>query len=164
MLIHLLCSFVTNLLLFSILIFFFPVWNGNCKGSEIIFSWYFVIKMIDFFTLNVWPKLECYNSSFKRETGIRLHCYVNKARVLHLLTNNVKKENYHFFDKRALEKQDKRIDWFINNIINKRKQYWLKCISVPHICKQKQFEKIQPLFTKQKIQTLYRLTFKFMKH
>lgn len=79
--------------------------------------------MIDFSTLNVWQKFECYNSSFKRETEIRLHCYVNIARVIYLLTNNVKKENYHFFYKGALEKQDKRIDWFINNIINKRKQY-----------------------------------------
>lgn len=76
--------------------------------------------MIDFSTLNVWQKFECYNSSFKRETEIRLHCYVNIARVLYLLTNNVKKENYHFFYKGALEKQDKRIDWFINNIINKK--------------------------------------------
>lgn len=90
--------------------------------------------MIDFSTLNVWQKFECYNSSFKRETEIRLHCYVNIARVLYLLTNNVKKENYHFFYKGALEKQDKRIDWFINNIINKRKQYLAKVyISTTHM-------------------------------
>lgn len=90
--------------------------------------------MIDFSTLNVWQKFECYNSSFKRETEIRLHCYVNIARVLYLLTNNVKKENYHFFYKGALEKQDKRIDWFINNIIYKRKQYLTKVhISTTHM-------------------------------
>lgn len=60
--------------------------------------------------------------------------YVNIARVLYLLTNNVKKENYHFFYKGALEKQDKRIDWFINNIINKRKQYLTKVhISTTHM-------------------------------
>lgn len=50
------------------------------------------------------------------------------------MTNNVKKENYHFFYKGALEKQDKRIDWFINNIINKRKQYLTKVhISTTHM-------------------------------
>lgn len=120
--------------------------------------------MIDFSTLNVWQKFECYNSSFKRETEIRLHCYVNIARVLYLLTNNVKKENYHFFYKGALENKINGLIglWII--LSTKESNIWLKCISVPHICKQKQFEQIQPLFTKQKIQTLYRLTFKFMKH
>lgn len=36
-------------------------------------------------------------------------CFVNKAQVVYLFTNNVKKKNYHFFYKISYGKQNKRI-------------------------------------------------------
>lgn len=42
-----------------------------------------------FYVCNDWPKFECKKSSYKRDTEVRNHCYVNvnKARVSYLFTN-----------------------------------------------------------------------------
>lgn len=65
--------------------------------------------------LNDSPKFECLNSSYKRCTIVRIHCYIDKAKVY----KQCKVRNYHFFEKMTHGTQDKLIQCIHNNIINK---------------------------------------------
>lgn len=49
-------------------------------------------KKVDLRILNDCSMFECKKSNFKRGTVVRIQCYVNKAQVLDLFTNNVKFE------------------------------------------------------------------------
>lgn len=55
------------------------------------FIFYFeCIKCAFLRILNDWQTLECYKSSYKKDTNVRIHCYVNRTQVVYLFTNNVK--------------------------------------------------------------------------
>lgn len=67
---------------------------------------------------------QSFNVKSQVTSEIKIHNYVDKTRVLYLITKTVTKGIYHFFDKIVCGEQNKLIQC-VNLYINKRKQHMI---------------------------------------
>lgn len=85
---------ISSLLKYIIICKFFTV--HVYKNKRVIFLWgAFWIKISkNIGTLNVWPKFECQNSSYKHDLELIIFCHVYKARAVFLFAIKLLWRNY----------------------------------------------------------------------